>query len=407
MKISERTSGVSLHFEKHKANDNSVNGLQRHNERVQGQGHKNENIDDKRTADNVFLKRSDEKFKKQVEKTINRNKIDGMKNVRKNSVRMVETTVQLSGRVLDQPEEIQEQVLRDSFEWLKNEFGEKNVISAVIHKDETHMHLHFDFVPITDDKRLSARDILTKGKLHQYQQDFLTHLQTVFPSENFERGGGDFKGLTQRDFEQIQNLIKQQDDEITQREDDLDVQIEKQQDRQLKFEHHTKQQENRINERVFKANQREKILDEREIALKGSFQRLEKDCESIDQEREKIDELAFKANQREKILDVRESALKGSFERLEREREKIDKKRAETQNILNEAVEEMKLVERLKNRLGNTWDNILKAVRNGALRSKEVEQTIPKKQMTYEDISGLNDSLLELAKKNKGRQINL
>lgn len=59
MKIDTRTSGVSLHFEKYKANDVGINGLQRHNERVPGQKHSNKNIDDSRTVENVFLRKAD------------------------------------------------------------------------------------------------------------------------------------------------------------------------------------------------------------------------------------------------------------------------------------------------------------------------------------------------------------
>lgn len=372
MKISERTSGVSLHFEKHKANDVGVNGLQRHNERVPGQRHKNENINDSRTKDNVFLKKSNIKFNKQVEDTIERKRKNGLKGVRKDAVRMVEATVQLSGKILDDSEEEQEKVLRNSYDWLKNKFGEDNVISAVIHKDETNMHLHFDFVPFTEENKLSAKEIVTKPKLHEYQQDFLKSLQKMFPIENFERGGGAVKGLKQRDFEKFQDLIKQQNDEITRRENTLEFNNTKQLKRESQFENIAKQQENRIKERAFKINQHEMMLDLREKVLKGSFKRLERERGLIDKEREKIDE-----------------------------------KRSEAQNILNEAVEERKLVERLKNRLGNTWDNIVKAVRNGALRPKKVEQTIPKKTMTYEDISKLNNDLLELVKENKKREMKL
>lgn len=95
----------------------------------------------------------------------------GIKGVRKDAVRMVEATVQLSGKVLDMSEYEQEQVLRDSYEWLKDKFGEDNVISAVIHKDETNMHLHFDFVPIEDGK-LNAKAIISKPRLKKYQTDF-------------------------------------------------------------------------------------------------------------------------------------------------------------------------------------------------------------------------------------------
>lgn len=262
MKIDLRTSGVSLHFEKHKANDVGINGLQRHNERVPGQNHSNKNIDDSRTGKNVFLRKSDKKYHKAIAELIEKRREGGLKGVRKDAVRMIEATVQLSGKVLDSSEDEQEQVLRESYDWLKNEFGEENVISAVIHKDETNMHLHFDFVPIKDG-RLRAKNYLTRQKLRQYQSEFLKYLQDKNPALNFERGGGLTKGLSQRDFEILQEERKKLMDEIEKREDELDAREDELDLREAELndrEEKLAKREEKYNKRVTAFNKRVKEL---------------------------------------------------------------------------------------------------------------------------------------------------
>ncbi|MBP5466966.1 MAG: plasmid recombination protein [Clostridia bacterium] len=56
----------------------------------------------------------------------------------------------------------------DCFKFVKKRYGEENVISAVVHKDETTPHLHINFVPITPDNRLSAKYYFD-GKLAELQ----------------------------------------------------------------------------------------------------------------------------------------------------------------------------------------------------------------------------------------------
>lgn len=58
-----------------------------------------------------------------------------------------------------------------SVRWLQNYFGEENVVSAMVHLDESSPHIHATVVPITPDLRLCAKDF-TGGReamsaLHQ------------------------------------------------------------------------------------------------------------------------------------------------------------------------------------------------------------------------------------------------
>lgn len=319
MRLSTRTSGVALHFEKHKACDASVNGLQRHNERTEGSGkHSNKRIDDARTADNVILKRSDGTYYEQVSAIIDRNRDGGLKGVRKDAVRMCEATVQLSGQVLDRSDAEQESVLRQSYDWLKETFGADNIVSATIHKDETNMHLHVDFVPIKDGK-LTAKTILSKGMLHRYQTDFLKHLQQSEPTLNFVRGSSDYNGLPQEVFERLQDERREMMAELDEREtalDDRETALDARQsdltalDAQLRQKgNNLLKTQNTLLERAKALDNRETALNDRETALDTRETALEALGKDLSIREQKAVERENTASDREQVLDDREQAL--------------------------------------------------------------------------------------------------
>lgn len=396
MKLDTRTSGVSLHFEKHKANDTAVNGLQRHNERVPGQKHSNERIDDSRTADNVFLKKSDSKFNKSVNDVIENERKGGTKGVRKDAVRMVEATVQLSGKVLDMSEYEQEQVLRDSYEWLKDKFGEDNVISAVIHKDETNMHLHFDFVPIEDGK-LNAKAIISKPRLKQYQTDFLKNLKENHVSMNFERGGGETNGLSQRDFEVMQKEREKLMQEIAERENELDA-------------------------REDKLDLREDELSDKEEKIANLEEKYDNAVKGFNKSVNEFNAQKIAVIDREGKVSVREQTLERDRELLRAKEVEVDKKHVEATEKLSEATEKlseasrlkeladktMERVKALKSQLANKWTDILQQVRGGALRPSTVEEKVePYIPVTDENVQELMLEMDNLLDKENGQGLQM
>lgn len=56
----------------------------------------------------------------------------------------------------------------ENLKWLKKQFGEENVLSAIVHMDETTPHIHAIVTPITDDNRLCAKDF-TGGKAKMFK----------------------------------------------------------------------------------------------------------------------------------------------------------------------------------------------------------------------------------------------
>lgn len=79
--------------------------------------------------------------------------------IRSGAVKMLEVGI-LRSEKITAPEFNQKEWEELSKQWLIDTYGEKNVISAVCHMDEHSPHIHAMVIPITEDGRLSARDMM-------------------------------------------------------------------------------------------------------------------------------------------------------------------------------------------------------------------------------------------------------
>lgn len=62
--------------------------------------------------------------------------------------------------------------VQDNLDFLRQRFGEKNVVSFTLHQDEVTPHIHAVVVPVTADGRLSSRDVFSPASLRQLQTDY-------------------------------------------------------------------------------------------------------------------------------------------------------------------------------------------------------------------------------------------
>jgi len=102
-----------------------------------------------------------------------------------------------------------------------HKIGKENIFTAVVHLDEKTPHMHLCFTPITQDGRLSAKDIIgNRTQLTQWQDDFFAHMVKAYP--DLERGESASvtgrRHIPTRVFKQAVRLTKQ----ITQIQDVLD-----------------------------------------------------------------------------------------------------------------------------------------------------------------------------------------
>ena len=75
-------------------------------------------------------------------------------------------------RPLEPDRDRTKEFFRDAYEFLADRYGRENVISATVHMDEQTPHMHFNFVPVTPDGRLSAKDVLNRKSLTEQQDAF-------------------------------------------------------------------------------------------------------------------------------------------------------------------------------------------------------------------------------------------
>lgn len=77
--------------------------------------------------------------------------------------------------------ELEEKFFKSVYHFLEKRYGEENVISAYVHKDEVTPHIHFAFVPVVPDKKrggfkVSAKERLTRSDLQSFHQDLNLYL---------------------------------------------------------------------------------------------------------------------------------------------------------------------------------------------------------------------------------------
>lgn len=172
-----------MRLEKRKANN--ITGMQIHNDRAT-ENHANEDIKKELSYLNYDLIECPSYKKKINEELERRYKVN--KSLRKDANLCVEVIFTSDKEFFDKLTPEQERLyFEKSLEFLKEFAGEKNIISATVHKDETTPHLHAVFMPLTDDGRLNYKDFInTKYDLINLQDKYHEKMREYFPE--LERG---------------------------------------------------------------------------------------------------------------------------------------------------------------------------------------------------------------------------
>ena len=144
-----------LRFEKHKGNP--ARPLEAHHERQKEQYASNPDIDTSRSKYNFHIVKPEDRYYHFIQ---NRIEQAGCR-TRRDSTRFVDTLITASPEFFKKksPKEIQEFFQRAA-DFLIGRVGKENIVSAVVHMDEKTPHLHLVFVPLTEDNRLCAKEII-------------------------------------------------------------------------------------------------------------------------------------------------------------------------------------------------------------------------------------------------------
>ena len=171
-----------LRFAKYKGPE--IGQIEAHNERKKEKYASNPDVDVSRSHLNYHLVQPERKYRAEAEKQIAK---AGCR-TQKDSVRVVEALVTASPEFFKGKKRAE---IRTFFEeavrFITKHQNKSTIISAVVHMDEKTPHMHLSFVPLTPDKRLSAKDIVgNKKKLTWWQDSFWKHMVRKYP--DLERG---------------------------------------------------------------------------------------------------------------------------------------------------------------------------------------------------------------------------
>ena len=171
-----------LRFSKHKGG--SCRALEAHHERQKEKYASNPDVDTSRSKYNFHIIRPTRYYRLEVDRRI---KAAGCK-TRRDSTRFVDTLITASpeffkGKRIDEINTF----FKTAVDFIADKIGNNNIFSAMVHMDEKTPHLHLCFTPITEDNRLSAKDILgNRARLSKWQDEFYAHMVKAYP--DLERG---------------------------------------------------------------------------------------------------------------------------------------------------------------------------------------------------------------------------
>lgn len=166
-------------------------------------------MDASRSALNFHLIQPEHSYREEAQRQI----AEAGCRVRSDSVKLVE--VLIGGTPSFFKDKTQEQIreyFEHALEFLKQKQRAETFASAVVHLDEKTPHMHVTFVPLTEDNRLSAKEIIgNKAKLSQWQSAYWEHMVSKYP--DLERGESadktDRKHIPPRVFKEMTHLAKQ------------------------------------------------------------------------------------------------------------------------------------------------------------------------------------------------------
>ena len=171
-----------LRFAKYKGPE--IGHIESHNERTKEKYASNPDIDTSRSHLNFHLVSPERKYRAEAEKQI----AEAGCRTRSDSVRVVEALVTASPEFFKGKKKSEVKAyFTVALDFIQKHQSKDTIISAVVHMDEKTPHMHLCFVPLTKDKRLSAKEIVgNKKKLTWWQDEFWKHMVKKYP--DLERG---------------------------------------------------------------------------------------------------------------------------------------------------------------------------------------------------------------------------
>jgi hypothetical protein len=166
MEGNKMNSFVVCHMDKYKESD--LGGLGNHIDRIKI----SKNVDAERVKENFELVEVKGSFKKMVLERIKQGYL-GKRKLRDNSVKSCGFILTGSPEIMNKLSK--KEILNwasKNHEFFSERYGSKNIVRCSLHLDEETPHLHLHLVPLTEDGRLSAKDIFNKLEMKQLQSSY-------------------------------------------------------------------------------------------------------------------------------------------------------------------------------------------------------------------------------------------
>ena len=203
----EKAQYAIMRFAKYKGPE--IGNIEAHNERTKEKYASNPDVDTSRSKYNFHLVKPPGKYRTESERQI---AAAGCR-TRKDSIRMIETLFTASPEFFKGKKRAEIRVFfEEALRFLEQHQSKETILSAVVHMDEKTPHMHLCFVPLTEDNRLCAKEIIgNRANLTKWQDDFHAYMVEKYP--DLERGESASKTgrkhIPTRLFKQAVNLSKQ------------------------------------------------------------------------------------------------------------------------------------------------------------------------------------------------------
>lgn len=151
----------------------NTTGIQKHVQR-ENKNYENLDIDLEKSHLNYDLVNDEPiEFNSMIDEKIEEN-YTGNRKIRSDAVKHVDGIITSDNEFFDFKSQQQIQAFfEDSKQFLEDEYGKDNLLYATVHMDEKTPHMHYGVVPITDDGRLSAKQVVgNKKALTEFQDRF-------------------------------------------------------------------------------------------------------------------------------------------------------------------------------------------------------------------------------------------
>ena len=188
-------------------------GICVHNDR-RARNHTNKDIDPERTHLNYYLKKNQLNYVKEFDKLKEKNNLKGM--IRSNSIIMCEMVFTSDKEFFYKiGEKETKRYFEECYKFACNykNLGEQNIVSSVVHNDETVPHMHLIYIPVVHTKDKDGNDIdkvcsrdfwRARDSYRQLQNDFHKYIT----SKGFELERGLPAEETGAKHEKIEDLKK-------------------------------------------------------------------------------------------------------------------------------------------------------------------------------------------------------